>query len=79
VISGASAAYTVKASLLTLFVFIALAPILRTLTALTYPDTIWALTTALFLVNAALADYSYAASPLQRERSVPSLFLSSDK
>jgi len=60
--------YTAKASLLIFLVLIALAPILRTLTAPTSADSIWALTTALFLVHVALADYSYAASPVQRER-----------
>ncbi|KAI9509469.1 phosphatidylinositol N-acetylglucosaminyltransferase [Russula earlei] len=61
-------AYTVKASLLIFLVLIALAPILRTLTAPTSADSIWAVATALFLVHAALADYSYAASPIRRER-----------
>lgn len=61
-------ARTVKASLLVFLALIALAPILRTLTAPTSADSILALTTALFLVHAALADYSYAASPVRRER-----------
>jgi phosphatidylinositol glycan class C protein len=61
-------ARAVKASLLIFLTLIALAPILRTLTAPTSADSISALTTALFLVHAALADYSYAASPIQRER-----------
>jgi phosphatidylinositol glycan class C protein len=63
-------ARTVKASLLVFLSLIALAPILRTLTAPTSADSISALTTALFLVHAALADYSYAASPVRRERCV---------
>lgn len=49
---------------------IALAPILRTLTAPTSADSIWALATVLFLVHAALADYTHNASPVQRERCV---------
>ncbi|KAI9430548.1 phosphatidylinositol N-acetylglucosaminyltransferase [Lactarius indigo] len=61
-------ARTVKASLLVFLALIALAPILRTLTAPTSADSIWALATALFLVHAALADYTYSASPIQRER-----------
>ncbi|KAH9016900.1 phosphatidylinositol N-acetylglucosaminyltransferase [Lactarius pseudohatsudake] len=61
-------ARTVKASLLVFLALIALAPILRTLTAPTSADSIWALATALFLVHAALADYTYSASPVQRER-----------
>lgn len=59
---------TVKASLLIFLALIALAPILRTLTAPTSVDSIWALATALFLVHAVLADYTYSASPVQRER-----------
>ncbi|KAI0299666.1 phosphatidylinositol N-acetylglucosaminyltransferase subunit C [Multifurca ochricompacta] len=61
-------ARTVKASLLIFLALMALAPILRTLTAPTSADSIWALATALFLVHAMLADYSYASSPVQRER-----------
>ncbi|KAH9057476.1 phosphatidylinositol N-acetylglucosaminyltransferase [Lactarius vividus] len=60
-------ARTVKASLLVFLALIALAPILRTLTAPTSADSIWALAAALFLVHAALADYTYSASPVQRE------------
>jgi phosphatidylinositol glycan class C protein len=67
-------ARTAKASLLVFLSLIALAPILRTLTAPTSADSILALTTALFLVHAALADYSYAASPVRRERYVSLLF-----
>lgn len=63
-------ARTVKASLLVFLSLIALAPILRTLTAPTSADSISALTTALFLVHAALADYSYAELPVRRERCV---------
>jgi phosphatidylinositol glycan class C protein len=60
----------VKASLLIFLALIALAPILRTLTAPTSADSISALTMALFLVHAVLADYSYAASLARRERCV---------
>ncbi|KAF8267331.1 phosphatidylinositol N-acetylglucosaminyltransferase [Lactarius quietus] len=67
-VSSDRRARTVKASLLTFLALIALAPILRTLTAPTSADSIWALATALFLVHTALADYSYSASPVQRER-----------
>jgi hypothetical protein len=67
---GGPGARTVKASLLVFLSLIALAPILRTLTAPTSADSISAITTALFLVHAALADYSYAASPVRRERCV---------
>ena len=63
-------ARTVGASLLIFLALIALTPILRTLTAPTSADSIWALATALFLVHAALADYTYSESPVQRERCV---------
>lgn len=63
-----SGARAIKASLLIFLALIALAPILRTLTAPTSTDSISALTTALFIVHAALADYSYNPSPVQRER-----------
>ncbi|KAH9008847.1 phosphatidylinositol N-acetylglucosaminyltransferase [Lactarius deliciosus] len=65
---SALGARMVKASLLIFLALIALAPILRTLTAPTSADSIWALAAALFLVHAALADYTYSASPVQRER-----------
>ncbi|KAI0276809.1 phosphatidylinositol N-acetylglucosaminyltransferase [Russula aff. rugulosa BPL654] len=64
-------ARTVKASLLVFLSLIALAPILRTLTAPTSADSISAITTALFLVHAALADYSPIA--LERLTSVLSI------
>jgi len=72
-------ARTLKASLLVFLALIALAPILRTLTAPTSADSISALTTALLLLHAALADYSYDASPVRRERCVSILPLLADK
>ncbi|KAI0260636.1 phosphatidylinositol N-acetylglucosaminyltransferase [Gloeopeniophorella convolvens] len=62
----ASCGHIVKGSLLLFLALMALAPILRTLTAPTSADSIWALATALFLVHASLADYSYTPSPQQR-------------
>ncbi|KAI0312626.1 phosphatidylinositol N-acetylglucosaminyltransferase [Amylostereum chailletii] len=53
-------AKAVKASILVFLALIALAPILRTLTAATSSDSIWALSACLFLLNAVLADYSSA-------------------
>ncbi|KZV77720.1 phosphatidylinositol N-acetylglucosaminyltransferase [Peniophora sp. CONT] len=47
-----------KASILVFLALIALAPILRTLTAPTSSDSIWALSICLFILNAGLADYS---------------------
>jgi phosphatidylinositol glycan class C protein len=63
-------ARAIKASLLIFLALIALSPILRTLTAPTSADSISALTAALFLMHAVLADYSYTAAPVQRERCV---------
>lgn len=54
-LTGAKAA---KASILVFLALIALAPILRTLTAPTSSDSIWALSICLFILNAGLADYS---------------------
>ncbi|THH16996.1 hypothetical protein EW146_g3734 [Bondarzewia mesenterica] len=51
-------AKTMKASILVFLALTALAPILRTLTASTSSDSIWALSACLFILNAALADYS---------------------
>jgi len=48
-----------KSSLLVLLALMGLAPVLRTLTAATSSDSIWALSACLFLLNTVLADYSY--------------------
>lgn len=53
-------AKTAKACILVFLALMALSPILRTLTASTSSDSIWALSACLFVVNAALADYSSA-------------------
>ncbi|KAI0033163.1 phosphatidylinositol N-acetylglucosaminyltransferase subunit C [Vararia minispora EC-137] len=49
-----------RASILVFLALIALAPILRTLTDATSSDSVWALSACLFILNAALADYSTA-------------------
>ncbi|KAI0051699.1 phosphatidylinositol N-acetylglucosaminyltransferase [Auriscalpium vulgare] len=54
-------AKAVKASILVFLALMALAPVLRTLTAATSSDSIWALSACLLILNAALADYSSAA------------------
>ncbi|KAF8560371.1 phosphatidylinositol N-acetylglucosaminyltransferase [Imleria badia] len=46
-----------KSSLLVLLALMGLAPVLRTLTAATSSDSIWALSACLFLLNTVLADY----------------------
>ncbi|KIK94366.1 hypothetical protein PAXRUDRAFT_828085 [Paxillus rubicundulus Ve08.2h10] len=47
-----------KSSLLVFLALMGLAPVLRTLTAATSSDSIWALSACLFLLNTLLADYS---------------------
>ncbi|KAJ7240984.1 phosphatidylinositol N-acetylglucosaminyltransferase subunit C [Mycena rebaudengoi] len=51
-----------KSSILIFLALLSLSPVLRTLTAATSSDSIWALSAALFILNALLADYS-AMSP----------------
>ncbi|KAJ6610893.1 phosphatidylinositol N-acetylglucosaminyltransferase [Mycena sp. CBHHK59/15] len=48
----------VKSSILIFLALMSLSPVLRTLTAATSSDSIWALSAALLIVNALLADYS---------------------
>lgn len=47
-----------KSSLLVFLALMGLAPVLRTLTAATSSDSIWALSACQFLLNTLLADYS---------------------
>ncbi|GLB34705.1 putative phosphatidylinositol n-acetylglucosaminyltransferase [Lyophyllum shimeji] len=47
-----------KSSILIFFALMSLSPVLRTLTAATSSDSIWALSAVLFILNALLADYS---------------------
>ncbi|KAF9489644.1 phosphatidylinositol N-acetylglucosaminyltransferase [Pleurotus eryngii] len=49
---------TLKSSILMFLALMSLSPVLRTLTAATSSDSIWALSAALFLLNILLADYS---------------------
>jgi phosphatidylinositol glycan class C protein len=53
---------TFKSSILVFFVLMALAPVLRTLSAATSSDSIWALSAVLFMLNALLSDYTPASS-----------------
>jgi len=60
---------TLKSSILVFLALMALSPILKTLSAATSPDSIWALSACLFVLNALLADYSPAKLGSQvRER-----------
>ncbi|KAF8516174.1 phosphatidylinositol N-acetylglucosaminyltransferase [Hysterangium stoloniferum] len=54
---GESRAKAIKSSILVFFALLALSPVLRTLTAATSSDSIWALSACLFILNALLADY----------------------
>jgi len=54
----ASRVKAVKSSILIFLALMSLSPVLRTLTAATSSDSIWALSAILFGVNALLADYS---------------------
>lgn len=62
-------AKAVKSSILVFLALLALSPLLRTLTAATSSDSIWALSAILFILNVLLADYSTAnAETYHRER-----------
>ncbi|KAF8807424.1 phosphatidylinositol N-acetylglucosaminyltransferase [Phlegmacium glaucopus] len=49
---------TLKSSIMMFLVLMSLSPVLRTLTAATSSDSIWALAALLFILNALLADYT---------------------
>jgi phosphatidylinositol N-acetylglucosaminyltransferase subunit C len=49
---------TLKSSILVFLALMALSPVLKTLSAATSSDSIWALSACLFTLNALLADYS---------------------
>ncbi|KAL1951953.1 hypothetical protein VTO73DRAFT_1102 [Trametes versicolor] len=51
-------AKTLKASILVFLALLSLSPVLKTLTAATSSDSIWALSASLFVLNALLADYT---------------------
>ncbi|KAI0361638.1 phosphatidylinositol N-acetylglucosaminyltransferase [Trametes cingulata] len=51
-------AKTLKASILVFLALMSLSPVLKTLTAATSSDSIWALSASLFILNALLADYT---------------------
>lgn len=50
-------AKVVKSSIMVFLALIGLSPVLKTLTAATSSDSIWALSACLFVLNALLADY----------------------
>lgn len=56
--SSITGAKTVKSSILIFLALLALSPVLRTLTAATSSDSIWALSASLFFLNVVLADYT---------------------
>lgn len=62
-----------KSSILMFLFLVSLSPVLRTLTAATSSDSIWALSAALFSLSALLADYSSAGDGTERLTSVLSI------
>ena len=76
-LNGVPGAKIVKSSILVFLALMSVSPVLRTLTAATSSDSIWALSACLFVLNALLADYT--AMPLDaylRERSgIPSFHM----
>ncbi|KAI0801276.1 phosphatidylinositol N-acetylglucosaminyltransferase [Fomes fomentarius] len=60
-------AKTLKASILVFLALMSLSPVLKTLTAATSSDSIWALSACLFILNALLADYT-AMKPRSQQR-----------
>ncbi|KAI0756999.1 phosphatidylinositol N-acetylglucosaminyltransferase [Daedaleopsis nitida] len=62
-------AKALKASILVFLALMSLSPVLKTLTAATSSDSIWALSACLFILNALLADYTaMRPNSHQRER-----------
>lgn len=63
---------TLKSSILITLALMSLSPVLRTLSAATSSDSIWALSACLFLLNVVLADYGSAnkGSPERLERNL---------
>lgn len=60
-------AKALKASILVFLALMSLSPVLKTLTAATSSDSIWALSACLFILNALLADYT-AMRPQSQQR-----------
>jgi len=71
----ANIAKVIKSSILVFLALLSLSPVLRTLTAATSSDSIWALSAALFISNAILADYT-SMEAAERERQKLSSVLS---
>lgn len=67
-----------KSSILVLLILVTITPVLKTLTAATSSDSIWAFSAILFCLNAILADYSAANPHPGKERCVFSAFLVTD-
>jgi len=64
-------AKTVKSSILAFLALLSLSPVMKTLTASTSSDSIWALAACLFILNALIADYSSPRPEIySRERCV---------
>ncbi|KAH7930989.1 phosphatidylinositol N-acetylglucosaminyltransferase [Leucogyrophana mollusca] len=62
-----------KSSLLVFLALMGLSPVLRTLTAATSSDSIWAISACLFILNALLADYSSMKTGAQSQERLTSV------
>jgi len=65
VVQRAGRQRALKSTILVFLFLLALSPVLRTLTASTSSDSIWALSTCLFILNVLLADYTAPPKRLQ--------------
>ncbi|KAF8509822.1 phosphatidylinositol N-acetylglucosaminyltransferase [Gautieria morchelliformis] len=70
---GENRAKAIKSSLLVFLALIALSPVLRTLTAATSSDSIWALSACLFILNALLADYGSSRQRIRNQERLTSV------
>jgi len=64
---------TLKSSIMMFLVLMSLSPVLRTLSAATSSDSIWALAALLFILNALLADYTANVSEDEINEGLPSV------
>lgn len=66
-------AKTVKSSILAFLTLLSLSPVMKTLTASTSSDSIWALAACLFIFNALIADYSAPRPEIYTRESLTSV------
>jgi len=66
-------AKTVKSSILAFLALLSLSPVMKTLTASTSSDSIWAIAACLFILNALIADYSSPRPEIHSRESLTSV------